>query len=460
MAKLDLKYRPKTFSDVLGNTNVKKLLLTRSRNKTLNHQSMMLSGPKGCGKTTLARIISKAISCANLQDGEPCNECGPCISVMNENSLSFEEMDAASQGTVEKIREMIKDSDYETLDGMNQVYIVDEAQRLSAAAQEAFLKAIESRKFTVILCTTDPQKVKGPIRSRVEEYPIYAPSDAEILERLKFIANEESISYEESGLKLIPTVKENCPRECIIALDTISQLGPITESLVKSHFRYSSYILISELLSTLNDDPKKTINLLDELIDKETPTWVRDNIVKAISSAIRVGIGAKPTFLVKTDFFKVKGRAWGDLASELIQIEKINKYDLESILLKNSQAIPAVQMVESIIKVEEPVKKTEEPAKPEEPVKRVDTNIVKNPPPTEPPKKLEEPKKEKIKEVTVDGINFSSDEMLTSLDKKLEKPRPESEKNRSTVLQVELNLDHVPITEKNFSDSLLTRLKG
>src|SRR5690606_30604207 len=123
MSKFDLKYRPQTFTRVLGNSGVKKLLLTRSQNKSLSDQSMMLSGPKGCGKTSLARIIARAISCTDLQDGEPCNECVNCISITSESDHNFQELDAASQGTVDRIRDMVREADYQSLNGMKQVYI-------------------------------------------------------------------------------------------------------------------------------------------------------------------------------------------------------------------------------------------------------------------------------------------------------------------------------------------------
>lgn len=451
MSQLDLKYRPRNFSQVLGNHGVKRLLLTRSKNRTLDHQSMMLSGPKGCGKTTLARIIAKAISCANLQDGEPCNECGPCMAVMNDNSLSFEEMDAASHGTVDKIRDMVKDADYETLDGMKQVYIVDEAQRLSAAAQEAFLKAIESRLFTVILCTTDPQKVKTPIRSRLEEYPIYPPSSSELLERLTMVCEQEKINYHESGLKLIAIIKENCPRECLIALDTISQIGIIDETSVKSYFRYSSFELVSEVLSNIDNNPQRSLQLLDELSNKESPSWIKDHIVMAISSAMRVGVGAKPTFLVPTNFFEFRGREWAIVVNDLLRVDKINIYDIESILLKDSRSVPIVSnRIETVIEVT----RTEQNQKPTQ----AENPVVKTEPKLE---KIETSKPStKVREVTVDGINFSSDELLTSLDNKINKKPSGSNDNQNPVLQVELSLDHVPITEKEFSECLISRIKG
>lgn len=473
MPALDLKYRPSQFSQVIGNSGVVKLLLIRSRNRTLDAQSMMLSGPKGCGKTTMARIIAKAISCANLQDGEPCDECPSCISIMNETSPSFEELDAASQGTVDKIRGMIRDADYETIDGAKQVYIIDEAQRLSAAAQEAFLKAIESRLFIVILCTTDPQKVKGPIRSRLEEYPVYPPPTSELLKRLKEVCENENIQYNESGISLLTKIKDNCPRECLIALDTISQLGEINETSVRSYFRFESYEMVSEILSHLDKNPNQAFEILDKLSNTESPTWIKDHIIMAIASALRVGVGAKATFMVPTNFFENRGRGWATVASDLGAIDRINISEIGAILLKESRAIPITAIPEvqkSITSIEpEPqILQTIEPPKPAEqtitkPSESTQSTKLEASKSSEIPAEKPKPKavdKPRIKEITVDGINFSSNEQLTSLDGKVNKTQPPVSENNSPVLQVELSSDHVPITEKDFSESLISRLKN
>lgn len=454
MSELDLKYRPSNFSEVIGNSGVVKLLLTRSRNGSLDHQSMMLSGPKGCGKTTLARIIAKALSCGNLQDGEPCGECASCLSITNETSQDYEEMDAASHGTVEKIRGMIKDADYESFNGGRQIYIVDEAQRLSAAAQDAFLKAVESRLFIVILCTTDPQKVKAPIRSRLEEYPIHPPPTNELINRLKSVCSQENIKFTEEGIQLIVKIKENCPRECLIALDTISQIGSIDDISVKSHFRFKSFELISQMLQTIDSSPSEAFVILDELFNQESPTWIKDHIIMAISSSLRVSIGAKPTFPVPTNFFANRGRSWVEIVGELNRVDRINMSDIESILLKNSKHIPIVDIIPPIVKKEITVEvlpskqdlpKIEE--KSEE--KKPDTAVVNA-----------VPSSKKRKEVTIDGVNYSSDEKLTSLDKKIERKSETDSGDKKSVFQVELSLEHAPLTEKDFADNLVSRFKS
>lgn len=361
---------------------------------------------------------------------------------------------------------MIKDADYETMDGAKQVYIVDEAQRLSAAAQEAFLKAIESRLFIVILCTTDPQKVKGPIRSRLEEYPVYPPPTNDLVARLKEVCEAESMSYQEQALTLLSKVKENCPRECIIALDTISQLGEVDEPAVRSYFRFDSFEMISNMLAKLDNDPQQAFDILDQLSNKESPTWIKDHIIMAIASALRTGVGAKPTFMVATNFYDNRGRGWAIVASDLGAIDRINISDIEAILLKESRAISAVAVPEirSVVKQEssEPLIAVSETMAPKveaqtpEPPKALEVK----PPETRPsPSPKPVATKKVTKEITVDGVNFNSDEVLTSLDSKVGKVQPPVSENQSPVLQVGLSVDHAPLTEKDFAQSLLARLR-
>ena len=135
----DLKYRPRKFKDVLGNDGVKQLLIARIRQGTLGDQSMMLGGPKGCGKTTLARLIARSLLCSSITDGEPCGECPACVSILDETHPDVEELDAASQGTAAdgqeraggasdssgnggagaESGETVEDADYEVVDDEN-----------------------------------------------------------------------------------------------------------------------------------------------------------------------------------------------------------------------------------------------------------------------------------------------------------------------------------------------------
>lgn len=441
---LDLKYRPRRFKDVLGNDGVKKLLLTRAQNGSLGSQSMMFGGPKGCGKTSFARLVARALSCASLDDGEPCGECPACVDILNETHPDVEELDAASQGTVDKVRSMIKDADYETVSS-HRIYILDEAQRLSASAQDALLKAVEDRIFVIILCTTEPHKIREPIRSRVEEYPIYPPSTELVLGRMEQICKQENIRAEDSILEIIARIHKNCPRQCLISLDTLASTAqPITQETIDQYFRFSSYELVVELLASLSNITA-IFPILDKLSSKETPTWIRDTVVFAVSSAVRQNIGTKHTYPVSVDVIVPQSDALVSLARSLSSIERPLFADIEMAILdfvvtptmplpKYERAIP--KQVEQEITLP----KTKEAPKPESP----------------PPK----PESPPPKEIEVDGVKFSSDESLTSLDNKIETIEINSDDIEDSVTSVKLDEDNVPITEKQFIDGFLDRLKG
>lgn len=460
---LDLKYRPSRFADVLGNDGVKNLLLTRSRGHSLSQQSMMFGGPKGCGKTTLARIVARAMKCTNLQDGEPCNECDSCVSILNGTNQDVEELDAASQGTIDKIREIIRDSEFGSEDGSDlRIYFFDEAQRLSKPAQDALLQAVESRTFIIILCTTEPHKIVGPIRDRVEEYDIQPPSQDALVTRLKSVCEKESFQYEDEALNIIATMCSRTPRSSLLALESMSILGPITSLTVSQYYRFESYELIEKILSILDTNVKDAFDFLDKLSHRENPTWIRDMIIEAISGAFRLSVGAKSKFPVETKFFPNRGRGWLMVAQDLGSVDRPSIADIEAILLKDAQivpiSIPASQNVAPPVVTESAV------ILPPAPVPAPSSPAPSSPAPQSaapsaaPPK--QPPSKPSSKSVEVDGVKYTSDEDLTSLDKNVIFTAPTPETIERVEVHVKLDRERIPISEAEFAASFTRRLGG
>ena len=464
MSKLDLKYRPRRFSEVLGNAGIRRLLLARSRDGTLGDQSMMFGGPKGCGKTTMARIVARAMLCRDLADGEPCGSCHMCLSILNDSCQSVEEMDAASQGTVDRIRAMVSESDYGTVDGSDhRVYIIDEAQRLSKAAQDALLKAVEGRFFIVILCTTEPQNIKGPIRDRMEEYPVYPPEVGELTARLSDVCASESIQFEPEALELVVRMNKRTPRSCLLSLSALHSLGPISASSVREYFRFDSYVFVDRVLSSLDSDPVSAFESLDGLSSKESPTWIRDAIVFAVASGLRSDVGARSTYPTDLHFFPVRGRAWLSLAHDLGRIDRPSIADIEAALLTDSSAFVARSSVDALAPPT-PVARAAAPpaaraaappaAPPSPPTMASDLPVSKSDlsssvsVPSNPDKELE-----------IEGVTFSSRENLTSLDSKVFPSSVEQPEDRGSV-SVELDESRVPITEKEFVSGFLGKFRG
>jgi len=475
---LDLKYRPDKFHKVLGNDGVKKLLLARSRGGSLDKQSMMLSGPKGCGKTTLARLIAKAIMCPVLDDGEPCGECGTCVDIANGVSSSVEELDAASQGTVDKMRSMVMDADYETIDGGVPVYIIDEAQRLTLAAQDAALKAIESRALIVIICTTEPHKIKGPIRSRVEEYPIRPPAEDDMLHHMCHICDVEGFTYKKSALEKIIKIHKCCPRSCLMSLNAIASVGAVNHVAVLEFFRFNSYELIVKALSVLNYDINKTFSLLGELFAKETPSWIRDNIIFAVVSCMRKSVGVESDFPVSIDSLRVGTKSrWVKACHDLSSINRPTAPNIEAVVMSLYEGSmvfsepyedrspvyvkrePAVEVNDSASRLEGVSDKPPVVEKPEssEPVSgcRLEASSDLQPKAVNTEPKPKSKPKPTISTVEVDGIKFSSAENLTSLDDKVHNEKKVSVEKASEYAPVELNDGDVPITESQFINEFL-----
>jgi DNA polymerase III subunit gamma/tau len=458
---LDITHRPKQFRDVLGNSGVKRLLLTRAKNRTLGHQSMMFGGPKGCGKTTMARLVARALLCGALVDGEPCGECAPCVDILNEVHPDVEELDAASQGTVDKIRSMVRDVDYETISPYR-IYILDEAQRLSAAAQDALLKAVEDRMFVVILCTTEPHKIREPIRSRVEEYPIQPPDSDEMLNRMNAICQKERIVAEEEALRVIVRMHRTCPRLCLLSLNSLASVGDVTVSATQEFFRFNSYECIVNLLAHVNTDLTKSISLLDELSTRETPSWIRDNMVYAISSAVREDIGVKSQYPVAVQSIVPLSKNLVQLANKLGALDKILLVDIEISLLDHVMPHQSVKIVEKV----EVVKPTSVEPKSistskfeSEPNHKPESELPESEPLVLEPKITESEPVKSNSSIEIDGVKFSDQEELTSLDKKIGMADRDKPKKEKIAVSVQLDEDNVPITEKQFVDGFLGKIR-
>jgi DNA polymerase-3 subunit gamma/tau len=168
----DTTYRPLTFADVLGQEGTVQLLKARLKNGTALDTSYIFSGGSGQGKTTLARIYARAMLCENLDKNnpEPCNQCESCRSILNDSSVAFSEQDAASQGGIDQIRRIVDSLPFSVMGASKRIYLFDECHRMSKDAQDVLLKPLEERKMIGMFCTTEPEKVRGAIRSRCEEY--------------------------------------------------------------------------------------------------------------------------------------------------------------------------------------------------------------------------------------------------------------------------------------------------
>ena len=226
------KYRPSTFKSVVGQHALVNTLKNAVKSGRLAH-SYLFCGQRGVGKTTMARIFAKAINCEHLTaDGEPCNECESCRAFNEQRSLNIIELDAASNNSVDDIRQLTDQVLVPPVTGRYRVFIVDEVHMLSAAAFNAFLKTLEEPpKYVIfILATTERQKILPTILSRCQKYDFQRITPSDIAEQLKYVADHEGYTTEPEALNAIAQKAYGAMRDALSIFDQVAaaSMGNIT----------------------------------------------------------------------------------------------------------------------------------------------------------------------------------------------------------------------------------------
>ena len=224
------KYRPKTFSEVVGQKVVVQSLRNQVSSGKIGH-AFLFTGTRGTGKTSCAKIFAKAINCQNSHNGEPCLECDVCKGIENESVYDVTEMDAASNNSVEDIRDILSEVMYLPVMAKYKVYIIDEVHMLSTAAFNALLKTLEEPPAHVvfILATTELHKVPATILSRCQRYDFNKLSIEEIGEALMYIADCEGIDLSVSAARTIASLADGAMRDATSILDTCLSRGNVID---------------------------------------------------------------------------------------------------------------------------------------------------------------------------------------------------------------------------------------
>ncbi|MBP5158985.1 MAG: DNA polymerase III subunit gamma/tau [Lachnospiraceae bacterium] len=214
------KFRPGRFEDVKGQDHIVTTLKNQLRSGRIGH-AYLFCGTRGTGKTTIARILAKAVNCENPVDGCPCGVCETCRSIEAQNSLNVIEIDAASNNSVENVREIVEEVKYSPQQGRYKVYIIDEVHMLSVQAFNALLKTLEEPPAYVIfiLATTEVHKLPITILSRCQRYDFKRISASVMTERLKELTAAEGIEAEEKALAYIARVADGSFRDALSLLD-------------------------------------------------------------------------------------------------------------------------------------------------------------------------------------------------------------------------------------------------
>lgn len=214
------QYRPKTFNEVLGQEHIIRTLRQQVLTGNIGH-AYLFSGTRGTGKTSIAKILSRAVNCLNPKDGNPCNECEICRGIIDESIMDVIEMDAASNNSVDDVRDLKDKVIYPPSRTKYKVYIIDEVHMLSKGAFNALLKTLEEppKHLIFILATTEPERLPQTILSRCQRFDFKRITNKDIVENMRSITNKLEISIEDKALNLIARNSDGAMRDALSLLD-------------------------------------------------------------------------------------------------------------------------------------------------------------------------------------------------------------------------------------------------
>jgi len=261
------KYRPKNFNEIVGQDIIKKTIINEINNNKISH-AYLFCGPRGTGKTSIAKLIAKLINCTNQKDGMSCEQCTTCVN--HKNNVDIIEIDAASNNGVDEIRELKSKVNLLPANSKYKIYIIDEVHMLSIGAFNALLKTLEEPPAHVIfiLATTEINKIPITIVSRCQRFDFNKISSKKIYERLKYIAESEKINIEDEAILEISKLTDGGMRDAIGILDKL--ISYTTEKITASDVHEINYTVTNSDLNKIikmlfQNDVKEYINFIDDL---------------------------------------------------------------------------------------------------------------------------------------------------------------------------------------------------
>ena len=264
------KFRPTRFSDVLGQEHITTILKNQIANENIAH-AYLFSGTRGTGKTSTARIFARAINCLDVD--APCNSCEICRGILDESVMDIIEIDAASNNSVDDIRELRENSKYPPSSCRYKVYIIDEVHMLSKGAFNALLKVLEEppEHLIFILATTEPQKLPATILSRCQRYDFKRVSVENIVKNMENIASEIGVKIDIKALELIARNSDGAMRDALSILDqclSFSQDEITYDYVISILGIVNNELMFSIVDDIINGDTERTLNSLDKIIEE------------------------------------------------------------------------------------------------------------------------------------------------------------------------------------------------
>ena len=268
-------YRPQAFKDVVGQEHIIRTLKNQIENDNIGH-AYLFTGTRGTGKTTTAKIFARAVNCTEGINQEPCNECDVCKDILNDNIMDVTEIDAASNNSVDDIRELRESVKYSPAKAKYKVYIIDEVHMLSQGAFNALLKTLEEPPSYIIfiLATTEPHKIPATILSRCQRFDFKRVTVKDMSDRMKEICSEENIEVEDKALNLISRNSQGALRDALSILDQCISFGD-NKVEYKDVVELLGTVNIEQLFDMaeciINQDTRKSLQNLNEFV-----VWGKD----------------------------------------------------------------------------------------------------------------------------------------------------------------------------------------